>query len=181
MAIECGVTAGVSLALSFVTFGGAAAVGAGVIAARAIRYARLVLAALRGLRAARAVSKIAVATPKLMRLRRALQKFKKARRVADTFRQTRTGQRVAREALNAKQAKNLRRFEKKLPSGAQETVARRLPGGSTSFTSHVPGRVPGSYAEYTKVVDEAGDTVSYLKTTYGPGGRIIHIKDKIGG
>lgn len=42
-------------------------------------------------------------------------------------------------------------------------------------------QVPGSYAEYTKVIDEAGNTVKYIKTTYGPDGKIIHIKDKLGG
>lgn len=181
LAIECGVTAGVSVALSFVTFGGAAAVGGDVIAARAIRYARLVLAALRGLRAARALDKIAISAPKLARARQTLDKFRKARRVADTYRQTRKGEKISRTALDAKQAKNLKRFEKKLPSGADETAVRQLPNGSTSFTSTVPGRVPGSYAEYTKVVDAAGGTTKYIKTTYGPDGKIIHIKNKMGG
>ena len=181
LAIECGVTAGISVGLSFVTFGGAAAVGAGVIAARAIRYAKLILAALRGLRAARAVGKIAVAAPKLKRIKDSLDKFKKARRIADTYRSTRKGQRISREALDPKQARNLKRFEKKLPGGAEDTVVSKLPNGNTQFTSNVPGRVPGSYAEYTKVVDEAGNTVKYIKTTYGPDGKIIHIKDKLGG
>ncbi|MDR7253456.1 uncharacterized protein YukE [Nocardioides sp. BE266] len=181
LAIECGVTAGISVGLSFVTFGGAAAVGAGVIAARAIRYAKLVLAALRGLRAARAVGKIAVAAPKLKRVKDAFDKFRKARKIADTYRATRKGQRIGREALDAKQARNLKRFEKKLPGGAEDTAVSRLPNGNTQFTSNVPGRVPGSYAEYTKVVDEAGNTVKYIKTTYGPDGKIIHIKDKLGG
>ena len=82
LAIECGVTAGVSIALSFVTFGGAAAVGAGVIAARAVKYAHRILTALKALKAARAVLKLAKNAPKLNRVRRALEDLKTARKLA---------------------------------------------------------------------------------------------------
>ncbi len=82
LAVECGVTAGASVALSFVTFGGAAAVGAGVIAARAIKYAHRILTALKALRAARAVLTLAKNAPKLNRVRRALEDLKTARKLA---------------------------------------------------------------------------------------------------
>jgi hypothetical protein len=82
LAIECGVTAGASVALSFVTFGGAAAVGAGVIAARAVKYAHRILTALKALKAARAVLKLAKNAPKLNRVRRSLEDLKTARKLA---------------------------------------------------------------------------------------------------
>ena len=83
LAIECGVTAGVSVALSFVTFGGAAAVGAGVIAARAVKYAHRILTALKALRAARAVLKLAKNAPKLNKVRRSLEDLRTARKLAN--------------------------------------------------------------------------------------------------
>ncbi|MFC7492699.1 MULTISPECIES: colicin D domain-containing protein [unclassified Nocardioides] len=79
LAIECGVTAGASIALSFVTFGGAAAVGAGVIAARAIRYAHRIITALKALKAARAVLALSKNAPKLNRVREALDRLSTAR------------------------------------------------------------------------------------------------------
>lgn len=83
LAIECGVTAGASVALSFVTFGGAAAVGAGVIAARAVKYAHRILTALRALKAARAVLALAKNAPKLNKVRRAFEDLKTARKLAN--------------------------------------------------------------------------------------------------
>lgn len=43
----------------------------------------------------------------------------------------------------------------------------------------VPGRVPGSYAVYTKTVAEDGTTIGYTKTTVTPDGSIAHVKDKM--
>jgi len=178
LAIECGVTAGLSAIGSFVTFGGAAAVGAGVIAARAVRYARLILAALRGLKAARAAGKLAAAAPKLLRLKNAFDRLKQAQRMVKAFQLARKGRVVERGALNAKQAKNYQRFMKRFAKGLDDPEIRRLPNGDLVYTSTVPGRVPGSYAEYTKIVNEAGETVKMVKTTYAPDGSIVHIKDK---
>jgi len=36
--------------------------------------------------------------------------------------------------------------------------------GTVQFETKVPGRVPNSYALYTKVVDESGNTIKYTKT-----------------
>ena len=44
-----------------------------------------------------------------------------------------------------------------------------------------PRNIPGSFAQYEKQVDAAGNTLQYTKTTFGLNGEIIHIKDKIGG
>jgi len=53
-----------------------------------------------------------------------------------------------------------------------------LPGGGRAFVSEVPGRIPGSKAIYRKEVDASGKTVGYTKTTIGPSGTIVHIKNK---
>ncbi len=66
-----------------------------------------------------------------------------------------------------------------MPGSPEKTVVRDLGDGTVSYTTKVPGNVPGSYAEYTKIVDETGTTIGYVKTTFGPDGRIIHIKDKM--
>jgi hypothetical protein len=178
LAIECGVTAGIGIIGSFVTFGGAGAVSAGVIAARAVRYARLILAALRGLKAARAAARLATAASRITRLKNAFERLKQAQQMVKAFQLAKKGTLVERGALNAKQAKNYNRFLKKFAKGLDEPEIRRLPDGTTAYTSTVPGRVPGSYAEYTKIVDEAGNTVQMVKTTYAPDGKIVHIKDK---
>lgn len=39
-------------------------------------------------------------------------------------------------------------------------------------------RVPGSYATYTKVVDDGRVTTDYYKTTVAPDGSIVHVKIK---
>ena len=178
LAIECGVTAGLSVIGSFVTFGGAAAVGAGVIAARAVRYARLILAALRGLKAARAAAKLATAAPRILRLKNAFDRLKQAQRMVKAFQLAKKGRVIERGALNARQAKNYNRFMKRFAKGLDDPEIRQLPNGDLVYTSTVPGRVPGSYAEYTKIVDETGETVKMVKTTYAPDGSIVHIKDK---
>jgi hypothetical protein len=94
------------------------------------------------------------------------------------FQVARKGALVERGALNARQARNYNRFLKKFSKDLPEPEIRQLPDGNLSYTTTVPGRVPGSYAEYTKIVDEAGNTIDVVKTTYGPDGKIIHIKDK---
>lgn len=41
-----------------------------------------------------------------------------------------------------------------------------------------PGNVPGSKAIYYKEVSPSGNTTRVYKETYGPDGRLIHIKEK---
>ena len=84
-------------------------------------------------------------------------------------------------SLNPQQLKNLARFEKKLPAGADGILIRDLPGGGRAYQSTVPGRVPGSAAIYEKQVDAAGRTIQLTKTTLDPAGNIVHVKDKITG
>ena len=82
--------------------------------------------------------------------------------------------------LNSEQRTNLARYMKKLPVGAEETTVARGEGSALQFSANVPGRVPGSYAIYTKTVDAAGITTGYAKTTVAPDGEIVHIKVKLG-
>ena len=81
LAIEIGATAVISGIASFVTFGGAAAVGAGVATARAISCARNIIRALSALKAVRAVAVMARTLPKVRGIRTALKKFQNIRAV----------------------------------------------------------------------------------------------------
>jgi hypothetical protein len=85
---------------------------------------------------------------------------------------------IDRRQVTPNQAANLARFEKKLPAGAEETSLTRLADGSITMEAKVPGRVPGSYALYTKTIDEAGNTITYTKTTVAPDGSVVHVKEK---
>jgi len=80
--------------------------------------------------------------------------------------------------LSGRQASNYARYVKKLPSGAQDPVITRGADGAVQFSADVPGRVPGSYATYTKIVDSGGTTTDYFKTTVAPDGSIVHVKIK---
>jgi hypothetical protein len=82
----------------------------------------------------------------------------------------------------AEQLANLARFEKKLPANATPTKVFDLPNGGKVFQADSASRnIPGSFAQYEKQVDAAGNTLQYTKTTFGPNSEIIHLKDKIGG
>jgi hypothetical protein len=73
----------------------------------------------------------------------------------------------------------LSRYTKKLPAGAESTVITRGSDGTIHLSTKVPGRVPGSYAIYEKVVDASGRTIAYTKTTVAPDGSVLHIKHKL--
>ncbi|MFB9314308.1 hypothetical protein [Nocardioides plantarum] len=81
LAIEVGATAVVSGLLSVVTFGGAAAVGAGVALQRAISCARNIIKALMALKAVRAIGTMVRTLPKIRSVRSALKKFQNIRKV----------------------------------------------------------------------------------------------------
>jgi hypothetical protein len=38
--------------------------------------------------------------------------------------------------------------------------------------------IPGSLARYEKQITQSGETLQYIKTTFGPTGEIIHIAPK---
>lgn len=81
--------------------------------------------------------------------------------------------------LNSSQRSNYDRFTKKLPKGAGRPAVVRTESGRITFSSVVPGRVPGSYAIYAKTVDSSGKTLGYTKATVLPDGTIAHVKDKM--
>ncbi|MBA3782814.1 MAG: hypothetical protein H0X12_13305 [Nocardioides sp.] len=81
LAIEIGATAVISGIASFVTFGGAAVVGAGVATARAISCARKIIAAIKAIKAIRAIAVMARALPRAKAVRMVLRKYRTARTV----------------------------------------------------------------------------------------------------
>jgi hypothetical protein len=107
----------------------------------------------------------------------AMDDLRDARRAADAADNSRMAK-IGVDDLTPVQQNNLQRYVKRLPAGAEQANIIRLSDGSVEFSAKVPGRVPGSYAVYTKTVDSVGDTVSYTKTTYAPDGEIVHRKDK---
>jgi RHS repeat-associated protein len=87
---------------------------------------------------------------------------------------------ASRAALSADQATNLARFEGKLPANATATKIFDLPGGGKAFQADSPSsKIPGSFAQYEKQVGATGETMQYTKTTFGPKGEIVHVRDKI--
>jgi RHS repeat-associated protein len=74
---------------------------------------------------------------------------------------------------------NFNRFVKKIPANSKSSANfKRLKDGNYLFEAASPGRVSGSKAVYQKWVNPQGDTFKMLKTTFGPDGKIIHIKPK---
>lgn len=86
---------------------------------------------------------------------------------------------LSRDDLHPDQLTNLVRYLRKMPAGTDDTVITRGAGDVVQFSTRVPGRVPGSYATYTKVVDSSGITIGYTKTTVAPDGTVVHVKDKM--
>jgi hypothetical protein len=120
LAVECAVSAGIGVGLSFFTFGGAGVVAGGVIAARAVKYAHRILTALRALRAARAIPKIAATVPKLSKIKSALENLKTARSLVRM-----------KELPRAKMTSTLKQLEKKFKHA--EDLGVDLPRGKAGF------------------------------------------------
>ncbi len=84
------------------------------------------------------------------------------------------------EKINEAQKSSLMRFNRKKPASAIKTVIRESPNNGLVFQADALSRnIPGSFARYKKQVDHLGRTIEYTKTTFGPDGQIIHVKDKI--
>jgi hypothetical protein len=54
-------------------------------------------------------------------------------------------------------------------------------GRFTEFSADVPGRVPGSFTRWVKVVDENGNTIRLYHDTFDKTGRFIHRGMKVPG
>jgi hypothetical protein len=81
------------------------------------------------------------------------------------------------DKLNEEQQKNLKRFDRSLPKGAEEVKITKLPNGNIRFQAKVPAsNVPGSYTEYFKIVEEDGDTApdGWFHDTYDQNGDFVH-------
>lgn len=80
-----------------------------------------------------------------------------------------------------------------LPEAIQASAKRFFNGGSSKYNNFSvakqpdgnyilsmtkPGDVPGSRAEYYKIITPDGVTVDVYKNTYGPDGELIHSKPK---
>ncbi|WP_370078092.1 RHS repeat-associated core domain-containing protein [Streptacidiphilus sp. MAP12-16] len=89
-----------------------------------------------------------------------------------------SGNSVSVDDLTSAQQSNYKRYIKKLPAAALDTEITSAGDGAVQFETRVPGRVPGSYALYAKIVNAAGDTTAYNKTTVVPDGSVAHVKDK---
>lgn len=85
---------------------------------------------------------------------------------------------IGTDDLTPDQLSNYNRYIRKLPAAAEGTVITRGANGAVQFETKVPGRVPGSYALYTKTIGSDGTTVGYNKTTIVPDGSVAHVKDK---
>ena len=81
--------------------------------------------------------------------------------------------------LSKSQVANIQRAIKKIPANSKENIEiYKENNGNIVFKAVSPGKVPGSKAEYIKVINKDGDTISYNKITYDPKGNIVHDKDK---
>ena len=89
------------------------------------------------------------------------------------------GETLASSDLTADQLSKYAGFTKKLPSAAKDPTITKGPNGTVNYSAIVPGRVPGSYAVYRKVVDVTGRTIGYTKTVIDPEGNVISVKDKM--
>ncbi|HVF05077.1 MAG TPA: DNRLRE domain-containing protein [Frankiaceae bacterium] len=87
---------------------------------------------------------------------------------------------IEQAQLNAGQMANYRRYMSKVPKGGKDSARiMRDSDGNVTYMAEVPAtNIPGSYATYIKVVDPSGKTITYVKVTYAPDGRIVHVKPK---
>lgn len=85
----------------------------------------------------------------------------------------------ANPGLGASHVNSLKSFLGKIPSNSIGNVSIHTTKEMSVFTTYSVGKVPGSYAVYTKVVDASGKTIGHSKKTYDDLGRLVHNKDKM--
>lgn len=89
------------------------------------------------------------------------------------------GTRGSTTVLEGSVKNNFARFVKKVPANSKSSATfKQLKDGNYLFEATSSGRVPGSKAVYQKWVNPQGETFKMLKTTFGPDGKIIHVKPK---
>ncbi len=186
MAVEAGLSIVAGAVVGFFTFGGGAAAGGAIAGWRIASAAKKILTTLRALHdlaRVRAAARLTAVVERIGPVRSVLLRLKRAKRMRARRSSVRTADDpralVDRADLNPAQLANLSRHTKRMPTGAEATVVTRGADGAIHLTTKVPGRVPGSYAIYEKVVDVSGKTIGVTKTTFAPDGTIIHVKDKL--
>lgn len=81
--------------------------------------------------------------------------------------------------LNPQQRANYERYARKLPAKAETIQVEILEDGGVRLSARVPANnIPGSHADYIKIVDKNGNTVQYVKNTYDANGNLVHSKIK---
>lgn len=87
---------------------------------------------------------------------------------------------AAKTSLPKAVQNNVDRFVKKAPANSKESlIVEKMSNGNYSATVKSPWKVPGSSAEYKKIIDWKWKTVEMKKTTYSPSWDTIHVKDKL--
>lgn len=55
-------------------------------------------------------------------------------------------------------------------------------GAFVKFTAEVPAqKIPGSFARYSRILNQDGKTVAWYKDTYGPAGEFVHRRFEVPG
>ncbi len=178
LAVEAGLTVVAGAIAGFFTLGGGAAAGGAIASWRIAVAAKKILTtlhALHDLAHARAVARLTAVVERVGPLRSVLLRLKRAKRLRWG---TDIGTLVRRDELTPAQLANLARHTKRMPAGLPTSISRGV-DGTIHLTTKVPGRVPGSYAIYEKVLDESGTTIDVIKTTLAPDGTLVHIKHKL--
>jgi len=162
LAIEIGATAVVSGIASFFTFGGAAAVGAGVAVSRAISCASKIIKVLAALKAIRAIGTMARTLPKIRGIRTALAKFRNVSAARNASKgingQLWSGGRwTGRFRANQKNA--LKHFNKHKDEFPEFANSKQYVEGAKRFMTDPP---PGTY---TRIRESDGAILRYNPDT----------------
>lgn len=158
LAIEIGATAVVSGIASFFTFGGAAAVGAGVAVSRAIACARRIVKVLAALKAIRAIGTMARTLPKIRGIRTALAKFRNVNAARNASKgingQLWSGGKWTGK-FRANQKNALSHFSKHRKEFPEYSNAKQYVDGAKKFMTDPP---PGTY---TRIRERDGAILRY--------------------
>ena len=162
LAIEIGATAVISGVASFFTFGGAAAVGAGVAVSRAISCASKIIKVLSALKAFRAIGTMARTLPKIRGIRTALAKFRNVNAARNASKgingQLWSGGRwTGRFRANQKNA--LKHFGKHKDEFPEFANSKQYVEGAKKFMTDPP---PGTY---TRIRESDGAILRYNPDT----------------
>ncbi|MER8409358.1 hypothetical protein NKH16_32765 [Mesorhizobium sp. M1307] len=83
--------------------------------------------------------------------------------------------------MTVAQRKSLKEFVGKAVSNSKNNMSVLIDPstGNATFNTVSPGKVPGSYATYEKVVTPDGKSAKFSKKVFDPYGNLISDKDKL--